>query len=229
MHTPCRNGQTGRRAGLPPPGGKEGRRFRYKMNQEKPQNGSFLPSTGSRVRGRGRGPGLKEPLFRSIRKGSGGKKTRSVSCLAGQQGLFYVRRQEEGLPDAPAPVAPGRIDNSEIPGRIPAEKAMSQPHDAVQHDPCMAAQDRIQEPRLFRVLLHNDNYTTMEFVVMVLMNIFHKSPEDASDIMFSVHEKGVGVCGVYPREIAEFRVNLVIRRAREAGFPLMCTMEEDQP
>jgi ATP-dependent Clp protease adaptor protein ClpS len=106
-------------------------------------------------------------------------------------------------------------------------KAMSQPHDAMQGDPCVAAKDRVQKPRLFRVLLHNDNYTTMEFVVMVLMDVFHKSQEEASDIMFSVHERGIGICGVYPREIAEFRVNLVTKRARQAGFPLLCTMEEE--
>ena len=80
---------------------------------------------------------------------------------------------------------------------------------------------------MFRVLLHNDDYTTMAFVVQILQDIFRKTSEEATAIMMVVHEKGAGVCGVYPREIAEFRVGLVRHRAQEAGFPLLCTMEKD--
>ena len=104
---------------------------------------------------------------------------------------------------------------------------MSPSNDAPERESGSVTETELRKPRLFRVLLHNDNYTTMEFVVLILMEIFHKNSDEASDIMFSVHEKGMGVCGVYPREIAEFRINQVMKRARQAGFPLLCTMEEE--
>lgn len=86
---------------------------------------------------------------------------------------------------------------------------------------------KIKEPSMYRVLLHNDDYTSMDFVVDILMQIFQKSIEEATQIMFSVHKKGIGICGVYSREVAEFRVTTTIRLAREAGFPLLCTMEKE--
>ena len=88
-------------------------------------------------------------------------------------------------------------------------------------------EEELKEPSMYRVLLHNDDFTTMDFVVMVLMEIFRKSAEEAESIMLAVHEKGRGICGVYPKEIAEFRVGQVMRRASEAGFPLLCTMEKE--
>jgi len=103
---------------------------------------------------------------------------------------------------------------------------MSQGHDLPERESGFLEEDEVREPRLYRVLLHNDDYTTMEFVVLLLVDLFHKSAEEASAIMLSVHEKGVGVCGIYPREIAELRVHQTGKRAREAGFPLRCTMEE---
>ncbi len=88
-------------------------------------------------------------------------------------------------------------------------------------------EEELREPSMYRVILHNDDFTTMDFVVMVLMEIFRKSADEAETIMLAVHEKGSGVCGVYPKEIAEFRVGQVLRRATEAGFPLRCTMEKE--
>ena len=87
--------------------------------------------------------------------------------------------------------------------------------------------EEVAEPPMYRVLLHNDDYTTMEFVVHILMVIFHKTVEEATAIMLNVHRKGVGLCGVYPLEIAETKVETVHSAARENGFPLKCTMEED--
>ena len=84
----------------------------------------------------------------------------------------------------------------------------------------------IREPSQYKVLLHNDDYTTMEFVVYVLMQVFHKSVEEATQIMLNVHEKGIGVCGLYIYEIAETKVETVMRMARENGHPLKCTMEK---
>lgn len=102
---------------------------------------------------------------------------------------------------------------------------MSQTNHTPEKEVGFLVEDEVREPSMYRVLLHNDDYTTMEFVILLLVDIFHKSPEEASAIMLSVHEKGIGECGVYPREIAELRVHQVARRAREAGFPLLCTME----
>ncbi len=89
------------------------------------------------------------------------------------------------------------------------------------------SQHKIETPRLFKVLLHNDNYTTMDFVVMILVNVFHKPEAEAVRIMLDVHQKGLGLVGVYPREIAETKVEKVIQLAREAEFPLLCTMEPE--
>ena len=87
--------------------------------------------------------------------------------------------------------------------------------------------EKTEEPRRYRVLLHNDDYTTMEFVVEVLMYVFNKSPESATRIMMNVHQKGVGVCGVYTHEVAETKVDTVHNLARESGYPLRCSMEQE--
>lgn len=83
-----------------------------------------------------------------------------------------------------------------------------------------------KEPRLFKVLLHNDDYTTMDFVVMILEKIFHKSPVEATRIMLNVHRKGVGVAGVYPYDMAETKVAQVHALAEKHQFPLKCSIEE---
>ncbi len=88
-------------------------------------------------------------------------------------------------------------------------------------------QEELEEPPLYRVLLHNDDYTTMQFVVEVLMAVFNKSMEEATRIMLNVHERGVGICGIYPFEIAETKVDTVDTLARENGFPLKCSMERE--
>lgn len=86
---------------------------------------------------------------------------------------------------------------------------------------------RVRPPSLYKVLLHNDDYTTMEFVVEVLRRVFKKSFEEATMIMLNVHRSGMGVCGVFTYEIAETKVDMVSALARERGFPLKCTMERE--
>ena len=85
---------------------------------------------------------------------------------------------------------------------------------------------RPKKPSMFKVLMLNDDYTPMEFVVMVLKRFFHMDLEQATRVMLHVHQKGVGVCGVYPYEIAETKVNQVMDFARQNQHPLQCTLEK---
>ena len=89
------------------------------------------------------------------------------------------------------------------------------------------AKPRLKRPPLYRVILLNDDYTTMEFVVRVLQLIFHHDEERAAQIMLHVHQKGAGICGVFTREIAETKVEQVIEFAKQNQHPLQCTMEPD--
>jgi ATP-dependent Clp protease adaptor protein ClpS len=86
---------------------------------------------------------------------------------------------------------------------------------------------KIKRPQLYKVILHNDDYTTMQFVVEVLESVFHKSPAEAHRIMMHVHTRGFGVCGAYPYEVAETKVALVHDLAREHGYPLRASLEEE--
>jgi ATP-dependent Clp protease adaptor protein ClpS len=86
---------------------------------------------------------------------------------------------------------------------------------------------KTQRPALYRVLLLNDDYTPMEFVVYVLERFFNKSREEATRIMLHVHQHGVGVCGVFTYEVAETKVAQVVDTARRHQHPLQCTMEKD--
>ena len=84
---------------------------------------------------------------------------------------------------------------------------------------------RVREPHLYQVLLINDDYTTMEFVISVLQKYFHKGLSEASRIMMSVHQQGRGVCGTYPHDIASTKVVQVTEFARQQEMPLRCEME----
>jgi len=85
---------------------------------------------------------------------------------------------------------------------------------------------KVKPPPLFKVMLLNDDYTPMEFVVLVLQNFFTLSREKATQIMLKVHREGVGVCGVYPKDIATTKVEQVVSYARKHQHPLQCVMEE---
>jgi ATP-dependent Clp protease adaptor protein ClpS len=84
-----------------------------------------------------------------------------------------------------------------------------------------------KKPDLYKVLLLNDDYTTMDFVIEILETVFHKSPAEAYRIMMAVHTQGKGLCGVYPFEVAETKVTTVVDLARGSGFPLRAAMEPE--
>lgn len=86
---------------------------------------------------------------------------------------------------------------------------------------------RLEKPRLFKVLLHNDDFTTMDFVVFVLEYVFNRSDIEALTIMLKVHNEGVGVAGVYPYEIATTKAQKTTNLAKAREFPLLCTIEEE--
>ncbi|MDB5472709.1 MAG: clpS [Devosia sp.] len=85
---------------------------------------------------------------------------------------------------------------------------------------------KTKRPNLYRVLLLNDDYTPMDFVILVLQDVFNKSREEAVQIMLHVHQKGVGECGIYPYEVAETKVTRVMDTARKNQHPLQCVMEK---
>lgn len=86
---------------------------------------------------------------------------------------------------------------------------------------------KIVLPKKYKVLLHNDDYTTMEFVIFILQGVFHKTIDEAESIMMAVHKNGIGLCGIYTFEIAESKAKKVERLAREHSHPLMCTIEPE--
>jgi ATP-dependent Clp protease adaptor protein ClpS len=89
------------------------------------------------------------------------------------------------------------------------------------------SEQRLERPRLWRVLLHNDDYTTQDFVVFVLETIFHKPRGEAFAIMMSVHRSGMGVAGVYTHDVAETKLKATRQLAEEHEFPLLVTMEPE--
>jgi ATP-dependent Clp protease adaptor protein ClpS len=86
---------------------------------------------------------------------------------------------------------------------------------------------KLEKPKLFKVLLHNDDFTTMDFVVFVLQYVFNRSDAEAISVMLKVHNEGVGVAGVYPYEIATTKAQKTMNLAKSREFPLLCTIEEE--
>jgi len=104
---------------------------------------------------------------------------------------------------------------------------MCPPLPDLKEDVAVRSRQQTKPPPMYKVLLHNDDYTTMEFVVRILETVFHKTTAEATRIMLNVHERGIGICGVYTCEVAETKVESVHYVARENGFPLKCSMEEE--
>ncbi len=96
-----------------------------------------------------------------------------------------------------------------------------------QGDPGTALKDRVEKPRQFKVVLHNDDYTTMEFVTWILMEVFRKTQVEATRIMLTVHRNGKGVAGIYSKEIAETKASQAVGHATAAGYPLLADTEPE--
>lgn len=101
----------------------------------------------------------------------------------------------------------------------------SERNDEGQSDIAVVNKSKTQRPRMYKVIMHNDDYTTMEFVVLVLKKYFNKSIPEAQAIMLEVHNQGFGICGIYTHEVAESKVAKVIKFARENGHPLKCSID----
>src|SRR5579883_1068816 len=119
-----------------------------------------------------------------------------------------------------------------MPGDPPAKKPPKEPdeprhNEGLEGDIEVEERQKTQVPRRYKVIFHNDDYTTMEFVVEVLRRYFHKSETEALHIMLTVHKKGSAVAGIYPRDVAETKASDVMRDAREHGHPLLLTTEPE--
>ncbi len=135
-----------------------------------------------------------------------------------------MTREPRGASDATSPAAPP--DRLEVrlaaPGKPPGGEPGRPGEQTV-----LERQPKIDKPRMYRVLLHNDDYTTMEFVVWVLREVFAMTGERATALMLAIHNTGKGVAGVYTRDIAETKAARVMELAEENGMPLLCTTEPD--
>jgi ATP-dependent Clp protease adaptor protein ClpS len=89
------------------------------------------------------------------------------------------------------------------------------------------SETKLEKPKLFKVILHNDDFTTMDFVVFVLEYVFNRSDVEALTIMLKVHQEGIGIAGVYPYEIANMKAEKTMNLAKSREFPLLCTVEEE--
>lgn len=102
-----------------------------------------------------------------------------------------------------------------------------QDHPYEESDSSVIEQVKVKKPKKYKVILHNDDYTTMEFVIFILKVVFHKTTSEAESIMLEVHNKGRGVCGIYSYEIAETKSKKVEVLAKEQSHPLICTIEPE--
>ena len=108
-----------------------------------------------------------------------------------------------------------------------SDKNNENPYHEEDHHVLLKAKPKTKKPDLYKVLLLNDDYTPMEFVIHILERFFNKNKQEATDIMMHVHRRGVGICGIFTYEIAETKVNQVMDFARANEQPLQCIMEKE--
>lgn len=134
---------------------------------------------------------------------------------------------------SPAMVCHAGVAQNSAPRRGPPRVICSHNGDSKPEEPgrgrelVLERKPATKKPRMFRVVLHNDDYSTMEFVVWVLGQVFRVADSAATHLMLTIHKKGKGVAGVYTRDIAETKANEVMELAQEHGMPLLCTTESD--
>jgi len=177
-----------------------------------PRFATFAASDGLSIAPRLRySAAMRLPSARSDSRISGALRTGSALCPAPLRGQAPLPSAHihAGDDDGPGPRGPGDDDGRQDQIGI-ATKTRTKP----------------KKPSQFKVLLLNDDYTPMEFVVMVLKRFFNMDLEQATRVMLHVHQKGVGICGIFPYEIAETKVNQVMDFARQNQHPLQCTLEK---
>ncbi len=117
-------------------------------------------------------------------------------------------------------------DNEKNDDNKPLENEPAETGDSFESEIKLKSAEKLLEPKMYRILMHNDHYTTMDFVIEVIMQIFHKPAAEATKIMLDIHKKGMGVCGVYTYDIAVTKISEVHKMAKKRQFPLKCSYEE---
>ncbi len=112
-------------------------------------------------------------------------------------------------------------------GRKMVNKPQDEDKGEGEQEIAIITRDKVKVPKLFKVLLHNDDYSTMEFVIFVLQSVFAKSMNEAQAIMMKVHLEGTGICGIYTYEVAESKASKVAQLSKEHGHPLRCSLDEE--
>ena len=108
-------------------------------------------------------------------------------------------------------------------GNDPLTQPDTQPDDVLLLEPKVKA----KRPPMFKVIMHNDDFTPMDFVVEMLKTIFRLPHEDAVSVMLQIHHQGIGLCGIFTRDVAETKIDMVLSAARDEGHPLQCTLEQE--
>jgi ATP-dependent Clp protease adaptor protein ClpS len=117
-------------------------------------------------------------------------------------------------------------DNENNDANEPLENESGDTDESLETELKVKSSEKLLEPKMYRILMHNDHYTTMDFVIEVIMQIFHKPAAEATKIMLDIHKKGMGICGVYTYDIAVTKIFEVHKMAKKRQFPLKCSYEE---